>query len=133
MRLKRPFQVAGGDKNPMGDRQDGVRESRQDGLEKSRLFTRTLHLHDPHKNIHGTILYRIQEKRSPGDSHSLQEPMASAICRKQWREHAEASQDSTYNPRGYISYFTIKPACQTRALVSKARAEEVPGRPALRH
>jgi hypothetical protein len=39
--------MAGGDENPLVDRLNGVHESLPDHLEKSRLFNRTLHLHDP--------------------------------------------------------------------------------------
>jgi hypothetical protein len=39
--------MEGGDERSMADRLNGVHESLLDNLEKSRLFTRTLHLYDP--------------------------------------------------------------------------------------
>ena len=39
--------MEGGDEKSMANRLNGVHESLPDNLEKSRLFNRTLHLHDP--------------------------------------------------------------------------------------
>jgi hypothetical protein len=47
VRLKRASRMEGGDEKSMANRLNGVHESLPDNLEKSRLFNRTLHLHDP--------------------------------------------------------------------------------------
>jgi hypothetical protein len=43
---QRASRMAGGDEKSMVDLVNGVRYSLLDNLEKSRLFNRTLHLHD---------------------------------------------------------------------------------------